>query len=484
MPRYDYDLIAIGAGAGGFVSSKVAAGFGKKVAMVEKKKLGGECTNAGCVPSKALLKAAAVAHLVRHLGDYGLEAAGEISLSGSHAMQYARAAVKKVYDSHPASAFEKLGISVLYGSPRFLDSHRIELNGKVLSAKKFMICTGSSAFVPPLEGLSAVPYYTNENIFEIESLPGSMIVLGGGPIGIELASAFNRLGVTTTVVEMGDRILARDDRELAQMLAERLASEGLSIRTGTKALSVSRGGDGITLAVERDGKRENLSAAALLVAVGRKPNVDGLDLEKAGVRYGPKGIAVDGYLRTTAANIFACGDVVGPYQFSHMTEYQAVLAMRNAFLPFRRKVNYDMVAWCTFTDPELAHIGLTEEEARERYGDRVQVYRWSYGDTDRGRTDRTEQGLAKYLVGPRGRLVGAHILGERAGDIIHEAQLLRHLDLPFSAVAQMIHIYPTYTDVVRQPAKRFYIDRLRNNFVIKLASLLLGKKNRERSSGA
>ena len=477
MSRYDYDLIAIGAGAGGFVSAKVAAGFGKKVAMIEKKKLGGECTNVGCVPSKALLKAAAVAHQVRHVGDYGLEAAGTLSVSGKHAMRYARQAVDKVYASHPASAFEKSGISVLYGSPRFLDSHRIELNGKVLSAGKFMLCTGSSAFVPALAGLSSVPYFTNENIFEIDSLPGSMIVLGGGPIGIELASAFSRLGVATTVVEMGDRILARDDRELAQMLAERLASEGLTILTGTKALSVSRNGDGIALAVDQAGKRRDLSAAALLVAVGRKPNVDDLDLEKAGVRYGPKGVVVDGYLRTTASNIFACGDVVGPYQFSHMTEYQAVLATRNAFLPFRRKVNYDMVAWCTFTDPELAHAGMTEEEARERYGDRVQVYRWSYGDTDRGRTDRTEQGMAKYLVGPRGRLVGAHILGERAGDIIHEAQLLRHLDLPFSAIAQMIHIYPTYTDVVRQPAKRFYIDHLRNNPFIKLAARLLGKKN-------
>jgi pyruvate/2-oxoglutarate dehydrogenase complex dihydrolipoamide dehydrogenase (E3) component len=204
--------------------------------------------------------------------------------------------------------------------------------------------------------------------------------------------------------------------------------------------------------------------------------VEGLDLEKAGVRYGPKGIFVDDYLRTTAKNIFACGDVVGPYHFSHMTEYQAVLATRNAFLPFRKKVDYRTVAWGTFTDPELAHAGMTEDEARTRFGDRVQVYRWSYGDTDRGRTDGTELGLAKYLIGPDGRLLGAHILGERAGDIIHEAQLLRHLDLPFSKVAQMIHIYPTYTDVVRQPAKRYYIDRLRRNPLLKALAKVLGKK--------
>jgi pyruvate/2-oxoglutarate dehydrogenase complex dihydrolipoamide dehydrogenase (E3) component len=477
MPKYDYDMIAIGAGAGGFVSTKVAAGFGKKAALIEKKKLGGECTNAGCVPSKALLRAAHMAHQARHLRDYGLEVAGDPVIAAKNAMQYARAAVKKVYDSHPASAFEKLGISVLFGSPRFLDGHRIEMDGKVLSAKKFMLCTGSSAAVPPLDGLSSVPYYTNENIFEIEELPSSMIVLGGGPIGIELASAFSRLGVKTTVVEMGGRILARDDRELALMLAERLSAEGLAIMTGTKAVSVSRTAEGLALTVEDARRvRQELRAQTLLVAVGRKPNTDGLDLEKAGVQYGPKGIVVDEYLRTTAANIFACGDVVGPYQFSHMTEYQAVTATRNAFLPFRKKVDYDTVAWCTFTDPELAHIGMTEDEARQRHGDRVQVYRWSYGDTDRSRTDGTEFGLAKYIVGPRGRLLGAHILGERAGDIIHEAQVLRHLGLRFSAISQMIHIYPTYTDVVRQPAKRYYVDRLRNNPFVKIAASILGKK--------
>jgi len=476
MPRYDYDMIAIGAGAGGFVSTKVAAGFGKKAALIEKALLGGECTNRGCVPSKALLKAAAVAHHVRHLRDYGLDMAGQPAVTADKAMQYARLAVKKVYDSHPASAFEKLGIAVLFGSPRFLDNHRIELNGKVLSAAKFMISTGSSALVPAIEGLASVPYYTNENIFEIETLPASMLVLGGGPIGIELASAFNRLGVATTVIEMNATVLPREDRELAEMLAGRLRSEGLRIMTGTRALAVGRQGSGIVLTVEQDGKRQDLAASSLLVAVGRRPNVEGLDLEKADVQYGPKGIVVDGCLRTTAPNIYACGDVVGPYQFSHMTEYQAVTATRNAFLPFRKKVNYDGVAWCTFTDPELAHAGLTEQEAREKYGDAVRVLRFDYGSMDRGRTDNTEFGRSKFIVNGRGMLLGAHILGERAGDIIHEAMVLRHLGRPFTAIASMIHIYPTYTDVVRQPAKYFYVERIRNNPFVKLAAWLFGKR--------
>lgn len=477
MPKYEYDMIVIGAGAGGFVSSKLAAGLGKKVAMIEKKKLGGECTNAGCIPSKALLRAAAIAHQAHRLGDFGIGTGGELKLSTKNVMQYVRGAVKKVYDSHPASAFEIVGITVLFGSPRFLDNHHIELNGKTISANKFMICTGSSAFVPPIEGLSSLPFYTNENIFDRETLPGSLLVLGGGPIGTELASAFNRLGVATTVVEMGKDILPRDDRELTAMLAKRLGEEGLKILTGTKAVKVTTSVDGVILTVENAQKqRQELRAEAILVAVGRKPNTEGLDLEKAGVEYGPKGIRTDELLRTTAPNIYACGDVAGPYQFSHMTEYQAVIAVKNAFLPVKTRVNYDMVAWCTFTDPELAHVGLTEEEARARHGNAVSVYRYPYGNTDRARTDGSEFGMAKYIIASNGRLLGAHILGARAGDIIHEAQLVKHLDLSFSSISSMIHIYPTYTDVVRQPAKLYYVDRIRNNPVLKFMQKIIKKK--------
>lgn len=476
MRRFDYDLIAIGAGAGGFVSSKLAAGLGKKVAMIERSLLGGECTNRGCVPSKALIKAAAAAHQARHLREYGLDA-GPLTISTSNVMNYVRGAVKKVYDSHPASAFEKLGIDVLFGEPQFLDNHRISLNGRVLSADKFMIATGSSAFIPPIEGLASAPYLSNENLFDLETLPPSMIILGAGPIGMEMASALNHLGVLVTVVEMFDRILPREDEELASRLEKKLAVDGIAFLTGTKAVRAAGTKDGITLTVEDRAKQQrDIAAASILVAVGRKPNIEGLDLDKAGVAWSRTGITTDAYLRTTAPNIFACGDVVGPYQFSHMTEYQAVTATRNAFLPFRKKVNYDTAVWCTFTDPEFAHAGLTESEARERHGDGIAVYRYEYRNTDRGRSDNAEFGMAKFICDRRGRLLGAHILGERAGELIHEAQLLRFLGLPFTRIASMIHVYPTFTDVVRQPAKLLYVDRLRNNPVLKLLAKLLGKK--------
>jgi pyruvate/2-oxoglutarate dehydrogenase complex dihydrolipoamide dehydrogenase (E3) component len=294
---------------------------------------------------------------------------------------------------------------------------------------------------------------------------------------MEMASALNHLGVAVTVVEMSDRIMMREDEELTKLLADHLVAEGISILTGTKAVRAAQKDGGITLTVEDVQKnRMDLQAASILVAVGRKANVEGMNLEKADVQCSPKGIQTDELLRTTAQNIIACGDVVGPYQFSHMTEYQAVTAVRNAFLPFRKKVNYDTVAWCTFTDPEFAHAGLTESEARERHGDAISVYRYEYKNTDRGRTDLAEFGRAKFICDKRGRIVGAHILGERAGELIHEAQLLRHLNLSFTKIAPMIHIYPTFADVVRQPAKLLYVDRLRNNPVLKLLAKVLGKK--------
>ncbi|MDA8099044.1 MAG: FAD-dependent oxidoreductase [Nitrospiraceae bacterium] len=476
MPRYDYDLIVIGAGAAGFVTSKIAAGMGKKVAMIEKNLLGGECTNAGCVPSKALLKAARVAHQTRHLETYGLSLAGNPVLSAKNAMAYARAAVKKVSDSHPASVFEKAGIAVLFGSPRFLDNHLVDLDGTVLSASKFMICTGTSAAVPAIEGIESVPYYTNENIFAIEDLPSSLAVLGAGPVGIELAQAFSRLGVPTTVIAKYDAILPHEDRELARMLAGRLQEEGIRILPETRVLNVSREGETVNLTAQRSGRRETVKSAALLVAVGRAPNTAGLDLENAGVAYGAKGIRTDAYLRTTARNIYACGDVVGPYQFSHMAEYQAITATRNALLPFRKRAVYNTVVWCTFTDPELAHAGITEEEARTLHGESISVLRYDYANIDRSRTDSTSFGMAKFICDRRGMLLGAHILGERAGELIHEAQLLRHLRRPFTDLSSMIHAYPTYTDVVRQPAKYYYIDRLRKNPLVKIAARLFGKR--------
>jgi len=336
---------------------------------------------------------------------------------------------------------------------------------------------GSSAFIPPIEGLQTVPYLTNETIFDLPRLPSSMIVLGGGPIGIELTQALVRLGVDVTVVEMADQILIREDHELRDLLASRLVSEGVRIRTKTKAVRLSPEKGRTLLSVEDEhGEMDTIVADAVLVAVGRKANVDGLDLQKAGVEYSPKGVRIDDKLQTTSPNIYAAGDVAGPYQFSHMAEYQARIAAQNALLPIRKRANYAHYAWCMFTDPELAHAGLTEHEARELHGNKVRIYRWSFKDMDRGKTDGEEFGMSKLICDPKFRIIGAHILGARAGDIIHEAQVAKTLGIPLYKLDSVIHIYPTFTDAVKQPAKLARIDRLRENPVVKLASRLFGKK--------
>jgi pyruvate/2-oxoglutarate dehydrogenase complex dihydrolipoamide dehydrogenase (E3) component len=476
---YDYDLIVMGGGAAGMVSAKLAAGLGKKVAMIEKDHLGGECTHYGCVPSKTLIKSANTAHYTRELlASAGLGNGASLLLSaGSSVMEHVRSVRQQVYEGHKPKIFEKLGIKVLIGDATFVDNHQIEINGKRLTAARFVLATGSSAFVPPIDGINSVPYLTNESFFDLERLPASMIVLGGGPIGTELSQALARLGVEVTIVEMLDQILIREEKELRDLFAERLAAEGVTILTGTKAVKLWQESGTIHLATEDQAKNQgNVVADAVLVALGRKANVEGLHLENAGVQYTPKGIATNEELRTSAQNIYACGDVVGPYQFSHMAEYQARIATRNAILPLAKRVDYTHYVWCMFTDPELAHAGLTEEEARKQYGDSIRVYRWEYKATDRGRTDGEEIGLSKIICDAKFRIIGAHILGSRAGDVMHEVQAAKTLGLPLHKLDGVIHIYPTFSDVIKQPAKLAYIDWLRSRFYVRLASMFLGRK--------
>ena len=476
MPKYNYDLIVIGGGAGGFVASKLANGLGKKAALIEKKKLGGECTLSGCIPSKALIKAGNIAFQTQQLNKYGLSAKTGLSINTDKVMDHVRSVVEKVYRTHQPEVFRDLGIDVLFGSPHFLDKHTIELDGKRLSSKAFIISTGSAAFVPSIDGINTVPYLTNESFFGLAKLPSSIIVLGGGPIGIELASAMGRLGVKVSVVEMGASVLLREDRELVGILSGKLTEEGLTLLTKTRALKLSNVPGQVAVTVEDENRQtRDLVAEAVLVAMGRKANTEGLGLENAGVEYTAKGIVTNSRLQTTAPNIYACGDVAGPYQFSHMAEYQARIAVQNAFLPFLKIVDYRHVIWCTFTDPELAHAGLTEEEARKTHGDDIKIYKYEYKDIDRGKTDVVETGMGKFILDKKGRLLGAHILGDRAGEIIHEVQVAKAFGIPFHKLNSVIHLYPTFSDIVKQPSKLAHITRLRENPFLKFLKTMIGK---------
>jgi pyruvate/2-oxoglutarate dehydrogenase complex dihydrolipoamide dehydrogenase (E3) component/uncharacterized membrane protein YdjX (TVP38/TMEM64 family) len=477
----DYDVVVIGAGSAGLVACKLANGLGKKTAMIEKRKLGGDCTWFGCIPSKTLIKSAYVAHQVMRLEEFGLKPDTTVELNTDNVMGHVRAVVQADADGHPPQSYEAEGINVLFGGPKFLNNHRIKLGDRVISSKKFIVCTGSHAFIPPIEGLDKIEYLTNETVFDLEVLPKSMIVLGAGPIGIELSAALNRLGVKVAVILRSGQILKKEDKELADKLMETLRAEGVTILTNTQTTEFVQDKGKVVANIENQQGKQQIEAQSVLVAVGRRPNIDELTLEKAGVEFDTNGIKVDTHLRTTAKNIYACGDVVPPYLFTHIAEYEAVIATTNACfgLPLK-KTNYENVLWCTFTDPELAHAGLTERQARDKYGDKIRIYRWEHKDVDRARTDLAQNGLSKFICDKKGKLLGMHILGHGAAELMHEAQLAKSIGLPFSKIASMVHAYPSYSDAVRQPAKRCYIDLLQSNFFIKLLRGITSKKNRKR----
>lgn len=466
----DYDVVVVGAGSGGLVACKLARGLGKRTALVEKHKIGGDCTWFGCVPSKTLIKSAYVAHQVKRLREFGIEPKTAVAFDAGKVMAHVRAVVEADAASHPPESYEAEGINVLLGAATFLDSHTIQVGDRTVSSKKFIICSGSHPLVPPIEGLAEIPYLTNETIFSLETLPKSMIVLGAGPIGVEMAAALNRLGVKVTIVQRSGNFLKKDDRELVGRLMQILRDEGVKILLETQTRRFAQEAGRIVAHIENKGGTRMLETESVLVALGRVPNVSGLALERAGVEYDGQGLRVDKHLRTTATNIYAAGDVVPPYLFTHMAEYEAVIATTNACfgLPLR-SVNYDNVLWATYTDPELAHAGLTEEEARARYGDAIRIYRWDHKHVDRAKTDLADNGLSKFICDRKGRILGIHILGHAAAELMHEAQLAKSLGIPFSKIASVIHAYPSYSDAVRQPAKRCYVDNLRNNFFLRLA---------------
>ncbi len=479
MSKYDYDIIVIGAGSGGLVASKLAAGLGKKTALIEKNKIGGDCTWFGCIPSKALIKSAQVVHQSRKMERFGIKLRSPLQLNPENVMAHVRAVRQADYEAHSLDSFKKEGIDLIFGAAKFIDEHHIMAGDKQLSSNKFIICTGSHPAIPQIEGLAQVPYLTNESIFEIETLPGSMLILGGGPIGTEMASALNRLGVKITIIQRAPTLLANDDHELTSALMDYLRLVGVNILVKNSPHRFYKENGLITAEITDDkNQMAKISAEALLVAAGRAPNIGSLDLHNAGVEFDNRGLKVDKYLRTTAANIYGAGDVVPPYLFTHVAEHEAVIATRNACLPIKSKPDYENVLWCTFTDPPLAHAGLTESKAIEQYGDNVRVYKWKFSDVDRAKTELDTEGFVKIICGKQGRILGIHILGSHAEELMHEVQLAKLFGKPFSKIASMIHAYPSFSDAIRQPAKKCYIDLIQNNFFIKLLGKFRSKRRK------
>ncbi|PIR18053.1 MAG: pyridine nucleotide-disulfide oxidoreductase [Deltaproteobacteria bacterium CG11_big_fil_rev_8_21_14_0_20_49_13] len=455
MQTKKYHLIVIGAGSGGLVVAAGAAGLGAKVALVEKHKMGGDCLNAGCVPSKAIIRSAKIIHDARTAERFGLQS-HNFDIKLDSVLASVREVQEKIAPHDSVERFTSLGVDVRLGEYRFISPNQISNGKETLEAKRFVIATGASPFVPPIPGMDKIPYLTSDNVWQLKELPKNLIVLGGGPIGAELAQTFARLGSHVTVVEMADRLLIREDPEVSELVKERFEAEGLTVLLKTKAEQI----DGGLIVSGPDGQKRKITFDRILVAVGRAPNVNGLGLEKAGVQYDKKGVKTDATLRTTAKNIYACGDIVGPYQFTHTADFQARLILRNALFPGKSKIDYRVVPWCTFTEPEVARVGLNESEAKQN-SVAHDVYQYSFSDLDRAVCDREFEGFIKVLTHKgTDQILGVTLVGSHAGDLLHELALAMHQKIGLKKVATMIHVYPTLAEVSKRIADIYQRSRL------------------------
>jgi pyruvate/2-oxoglutarate dehydrogenase complex dihydrolipoamide dehydrogenase (E3) component/anti-anti-sigma regulatory factor len=478
---YDHDLIVIGAGIAGMVSAVTANGLGKRVAVVEKRKVGGNCTNFTCIPSKTLIRLSHTNREIARLASLGMLAGDTTTLDSRKVMAHIRSVVERAYEKDVPETFEQIGIKMLSGTAAFIDRHHIEVNGKTISASAFVIAVGTRPLIPPISGINDIEFLTNETLYELDDLPKSLIILGGGVDGLEYGSAFGRLDVETTVVEMGSRLLPGADRELVNHLIRTLEADGIRLMPGTKATTLRNHQGKVVLAYELgNGNPGEVQADRVLVALGRRPDLDNLALDKAGVNCTSRGVIADKTLRTSAPNIYACGDIVGPDQLATMAEYQGIVAATNAILPIKQKVDYRNSVYVIFTEPTLAFLGLTEAQAHAKHGRKLKVYRFDFASMRRALIDGTTTGLAKILCDGRGRLIGAHILGEAAAEVIHEAQVIKALKKPLQKLNLVTHAYPTYAQaVVGRASQLAFLDKMGSSFFVKTAlSLFPGLENR------
>jgi dihydrolipoamide dehydrogenase len=453
------DLVVIGGGTGGLIVTSVAAQLGLKVTLIERRdKLGGDCLHTGCVPSKTLIHAAKVASLFRRATEFGLKAV-EPEIDLGRVSDHVQAVIEQIQPHDDPGRFENYGAEVLFGHATFTDTHTVAVNGQAIEGRRFVIASGSSPFIPAIPGLDEVPYLSNENVFSLRRLPSRLAVLGGGAIGVEMAQAFARLGSKVTIIERLPHLLHKEDSDVTDTLVEQLKKEGIEIHTSMSAEQVSKSGDEYLIQCNRENDKSiDLAADALLVAVGRQANVDNMGLDSAGVVYNNRGIEVDRRLRTSAKHIFACGDVTGHYPFTHMAEYQAGIVISNAIFRYPKKIDYRVVPWVIYSDPELARVGITEQQAKEQ-GIAVDVLRFPFRDIDRARTEAETTGEMK-LISRRGKILGATILGPHAGELIHEIVLAMQTGLKMSDISATIHAYPTLAQISRRTVNRYYGDRL------------------------
>lgn len=453
-----YDLTIIGGGSGGLTAARVAHALGARVLLVDKERLGGDCLHYGCVPSKSLIHVARVVQQVKEAEKLGLigMVPGKLGVNMAKVTEYIQAVIARVAEG------EKIyseGVTVKFGTLSFQSPTELLLNGEMISSHNTLIATGSHPAVPNVEGMQETGFMTNEDAFNLLALPSSLIIVGGGPIGVELGQAFKRLGSEVTIIQGPQRILPKEDPDVSSTIASVLQSEGIEIITGARFVKARRDGEKKVVTAKVGDRLSNFEGEEILLALGRKANVKGLNLEAAGVKYDNKGIKVDDYLQTTAPNIYAIGDVSGGYLFTHVAAYQAGVAVRNALVPFaKKKVNYRVVPWCTFTDPEATRVGLTPEEAEKQYK-QVRIVKFPWADIDRAQAEGETTGFIKLvLAGKKDELVGAHMVGTRAGELLGEMSLAMQHNLTLNDILNTIHAYPTMSTGIQQAVFEAYLE--------------------------
>lgn len=464
------DICVIGAGSGGLTVAAGASQMGAKVALIERGEMGGDCLNYGCVPSKALLAAARAAQGMRRADRLGIER-HDPRIDFAAVMAHVQGVIEAIAPHDSQERFEGLGVRVIRAEARFTGRDTLEAGGETIKARRFVIATGSAPLVPPVPGLDKVLHLTNETVFANTVRPSHLMVIGGGPIGVEMAQAHRRLGAAVTVVEKFT-ILPKDDPELADVVRARLLGEGVALMEGAELKRVDATPSGVAIAVARDGGEATLTGSHLLVAVGRRANVAGLNLEAAGVAYTPQGIRTNARLRTSNRRIYAVGDVTGRFQFTHMAGYHAGIVLRNILFRLPAKVSDGAVPWVTYTEPELAQVGLSEAEARKRYG-KVTVLRWPFHENDRAQAERDTEGLAKAVMDKSGRVLGAAIAGPHAGELIQPWCLAVAQGMKIGAMASVILPYPTFGETGKRLASSWYTPKLFSERTRKIVRFLL-----------
>lgn len=451
------DICVIGAGSGGLSVAAGAAQMGARTVLIESGEMGGDCLNTGCVPSKALIAAAKHAWTMGEGEPFGI-ARAKPKIDFEKVNAHVKEVIAAIAPNDSVARFESLGVTVIKDHARFKDARTVIAGRKEIQARRFVIATGSHPAVPPIPGLDTVPFLTNETIFGLTTKPDHLIVIGGGPIGMEMAQAHRRLGCKVTVIEAA-KVMAKDDPELVAFVVDRLTREGVEILEGAKVASVEAVEDGIAVTVETAEKSRRIEGTHLLVATGRKPTVDGLDLEKAGIVADVHGIVVDDRLRTKNRRVFAIGDVIGGLQFTHVANYHAGIVIRNALFRLPAKVDYGSIPWVTYTDPELAHVGMTEAEARAAHM-KINVLRWHLAENDRAQASRETEGEIKLVTDMHSRVLGCTIVGPHAGELILPWVLAKSQALKLSAMAGIVAPYPTLSEISKRAASSYYTPTL------------------------